>query len=162
MSDSDLLHRNTSASNTPPLQLYSNTHARNSIMRTSKLSTVHGSSGYQLRELIEYPPHKKGYVVSGRRIDDCLLCGDRFGHSGQGLYCSNACKQKASRIRAGRSANRHEAAQKAVRTKQSTSVEVICECCQLAFYVSGSSAGLQMYCTPACKQKAYRQRKVKP
>jgi hypothetical protein len=141
------------------LQSHRNTTAGN--MRTEPLPTVHnGNSGYLLRERITYPPNKRDYVISGRHISTCPVCGDRFGHmQTHAKYCSNACRVKAARIRAGRCSNRREAAQAAVHTKHSTNHRLTCQCCQREFWGNGFDAGLRLYCSDACKQKAYRQRK---
>lgn len=137
---------------------HQNTQASNkSIMKTQVLEPLNG----KLRELITYPPHKANFVISGKYIKTCEMCRDRYGAKAcHALYCSDACRVRASRVRAGRCSNRREAAQKTVHTKHSTNHLLICECCEREFYGNGYDVNIRKYCGDACKQKAYRQRRA--
>lgn len=136
--------------------LHQHTQASNkSIMKTQILEPYKGLK----RELITYPPHKANFIISGRYIFTCECCGDRYGAMAcHAKYCSDACRVRASRIRNGRCANRREAARKAADTKAWLSDKIVCECCGEEFG-RPRSQGLRMYCSNACKQKAYRQRR---
>jgi len=99
-----------------------------------------------------------------RRSRSCAHC-DKL-HRRHSQYCSNACKQAAYRKRkdpgAGDWSRKSERAQKAVRTKQSTYVELTCEHCGDKRSWTIASGALRRYCSDKCKQAAYRQRKALP
>lgn len=78
-------------------------------------------------------------------------------------YCSDACKMAAYRRRkdpqTGSRARRKERAAHAVETMRWLVHEFNCECCGQLVRVSKMEA-LRTYCSDACKQKAYRQRRA--
>jgi len=95
------------------------------------------------------------------RIKLCPICDKT--HQKNGKYCSNACKQKAYRLRinpkSGSIPSLRERAQKAVRTKRRTKIMFVCEYCGRDVEYSIAESALRIYCSNACKQKAYRERK---
>ena len=92
----------------------------------------------------------------------CDQCGKPIAAKRFVKYCSDACKMKAYRRRhdaqVGTPARNHERVKNAVRTKANTTVKDVCQQCGLDIYRNGNQA-LQLYCSDACKQKAYRARK---
>ena len=96
---------------------------------------------------------------------NCSTCDKLFAKKEtKQLYCSPACKQKAYRLSHGQRSDSwnvlRERARKGAETKAGMSVLKVCECCGAEFYATGNNYGLVMYCSPACKQKAYRARKL--
>lgn len=79
------------------------------------------------------------------------------------MYCSDACKQKAYRKRVDPevgSIHREKQRQTNIAiTKQMTTKELDCAVCGRHLHVSISHTNLA-YCSNACKQKAYRERKA--
>lgn len=93
---------------------------------------------------------------------NCDYCGRPIAAKRYVKYCSDACKMKAYRRRkdalVGTPIRNHERLHNAVRTKASTIIDCVCEMCGQAYTRDGNQA-LQMYCSDACKQKAYRARR---
>lgn len=85
-------------------------------------------------------------------------------HRRHSQYCSDACKQKAYRRRkdpgSGDWLRKSERAQKAVHTKQTTYVKLVCEHCGDERSWTIASGALRRYCSEKCKQAAYRRRKA--
>lgn len=93
----------------------------------------------------------------------CEFCGKGYRQvRSSSLYCSVACKQRAYRRRADPevgSVQRFEQRQMNIAiTKQMTTKTLNCACCGRKLEVGVNHTNL-MYCSNACKQKAYRQRK---
>lgn len=94
----------------------------------------------------------------------CEICGQGYKPGrGDSQYCSSACKQKAYRRRVDPevgSIHREKQRQTNIAiTKQMTTKTLNCECCGRKLEVSINHTNL-MYCSNACKQKAYRARKA--
>jgi len=81
-----------------------------------------------------------------------------------GRFCSKACKQKAYRRRAdpdvGTIQREKQRQTNIAITKQMTTKEMVCETCGRVLQIGVNHTNL-MYCSNACKQKAYRQRRNK-
>jgi len=98
-------------------------------------------------------------------IPKCPICGKRLFSAQHGyrdvrvdkVYCSSACKQKAYRQRCG--TDPVTARQRAVETKQGEEIIKSCAWCGEHF-VATVAAAKQKYCSAACKQAAYRARRV--
>lgn len=95
----------------------------------------------------------------------CEMCGRGYRAArSDARFCSNACKQRAYRRRADPDVGTiHREKQRQTNiaiTKQVTAKTVICETCGRPIHTSVLHTNL-MYCSPACKQKAYRQRKAR-
>lgn len=93
----------------------------------------------------------------------CEFCEKFFKPARQDArFCSDACKQKAYRRRADPEVGTiHREKQRQTNiaiTKQMTTKSLNCECCGRPLVVSVATTNL-IYCSNACKQKAYRQRK---
>lgn len=96
-----------------------------------------------------------------RYISECPVCHLFYTHDRRDkATCSDACKVKASRLRAGRADSPKAAAAKAVGTKRATIHEYACECCGREFRRDVLSGANVFYCSNACKQRAYRERKI--
>jgi len=105
-----------------------------------------------------------GYArgTSGRYMFQCPVCEKVFHAARRDAQaCSNACRQKAHRIAQGRATNRRNAAAAAAETKAAQVHELTCECCGRKFNRDGNAASNSRYCSNACKQKAYRDRRAK-
>jgi len=77
----------------------------------------------------------------------CVVCGDGFrGYSNRGKYCSQRCKNDAFITW-----RRNNTASKRARAK-------VCTIC--AAPLTQDSPKIKAYCSNACKQKAYRVRKL--
>lgn len=97
---------------------------------------------------------------------DCQFCGKLFRPARRdGRFCSQRCKQAAYRRRADPDVGTiHREKQRQTNiaiTKQMTTKEVVCETCGRLLVVGVNHTNL-MYCSAACKQKAYRLRKALP
>lgn len=97
----------------------------------------------------------------------CPVCGKSWFKSSEHdrrVYCSSACKQRAYRQRkdpmTGSLTNLRKRGAAAAATKHGMAKRVTCECCGEEFWASGNNYGMTFYCSKACKQKAYRQRKA--
>lgn len=102
--------------------------------------------------------------IKDYRSKPCMWCGKSFHVVRAGsMYCSKACKQKAYRRRVDPevgSIQREKQRQENIAiTKQITTKVLNCECCGRMLEVGINHTNL-MYCSDACKQKAYRQRKA--
>jgi len=79
------------------------------------------------------------------------------------MYCSDKCKQKAYRRRAdpdvGSISREKQRQENIYATKHIQSKQLECATCGRILVVSISYTNL-MYCSNACKQKAYRKRKA--
>lgn len=95
------------------------------------------------------------------RRKPCGSCGNL--HDRRGRYCSDACKQRAYRLRVdpqcGTYANRVNRAQSAARTKQRREVVIRCDECGGHVRYSLAETTNRKYCSDACKMRAYRKRK---
>lgn len=95
-------------------------------------------------------------VWTSRYLSICPICGLHYTHDRKGKKtCSDACRNKLSRVARGRAANRHDAQQRAVLTKASKTNEFTCPVCGKTFRRDGPSSNV-MYCSDACKMKAFR------
>lgn len=110
----------------------------------------------------DYPSYGHETLRGAVKIRSCTHC-DKIVRRKNSQYCSNACKQAAYRRRkdpeSGYWSRKSERAQKAVRTKQSTYVSLICEHCGDERGWTIASGALRRYCSDKCKQAAYRERK---
>ncbi len=98
-------------------------------------------------------------VWTARYLSVCPVCGLHFTHARKGkVTCSDACRVKAARIKAGRASSYKEAHKRMVETKTSTIIEHTCEMCGKEFRRDALAANV-VYCSNACKQRAYRERK---
>lgn len=92
----------------------------------------------------------------------CKFCGARFGASRfSARFCSARCRQADYRRRTKKAStpeSRAEAAQKGIETKRSQSIKASCAVCESDFWIDGTQTAA-IYCSPACRQKAYRERK---
>lgn len=93
----------------------------------------------------------------------CEFCGKFFKPARRdGRFCCDACKQKAYRRRFDPevgSVHREKQRQTNIAiTKQMTTKELNCATCGRSLVVGVNHTNL-MYCSDACKQKAYRARK---
>lgn len=95
----------------------------------------------------------------------CEFCGSPLpsGSRSSARFCSVKCKQAAYRRRAdpetGTIQREAERIRKSVQTKQATLIERTCGTCKHTFSVEATRINTE-YCSAACKQKAYRQRKA--
>jgi len=93
-------------------------------------------------------------------MGNCGHCGKAL--EGRGKYCGAACKQAAFRRRHGAFAvSPSERAVKAGATRAAKTYTLVCEHCGQNCTVNGNQARGARYCSPACKQAAYRERAVK-
>lgn len=93
----------------------------------------------------------------------CEMCDKFFKPARRdGRFCSNACKQKAYRRRVdpevGSIHREKQRKDNIAITKQLKTKKLECACCGRPLEVSIRYTNL-MYCSNACKQKAYRQSK---
>lgn len=94
----------------------------------------------------------------------CIMCDKLFKpHRRDARFCSTACKQKAYRRRADPevgSIHREKQRQTNIAiTKQERVKTLTCAVCGATIRCSVLHTNL-IYCSAACKQKAYRQRKA--
>lgn len=94
----------------------------------------------------------------------CEMCGHGYQPArSDSRFCSDACKQKSYRRRVDPevgSVHREKQRQTNIAiTKQMTTKTLNCACCGRPLEVGINHTNL-MYCSAACKQKAYRQRKT--
>lgn len=89
----------------------------------------------------------------------CPICGKSMSFNSRrtNYYCSAACKQKAYRQKHGIGSTKEEHYRKVIETKRSQDIHVTCQECDRSFMVDQTKAAT-MYCSAACKQKAYRAR----
>jgi predicted nucleic acid-binding Zn ribbon protein len=99
----------------------------------------------------------------------CLVCRRRFGaRRADAKYCSAACRQKAKRRRDDKLAPWEDArgrvsdggVQARIEGRRNTIHELTCIQCGRVFHTDGLGAG-RLYCSNACRQAAYRERKRK-
>lgn len=93
----------------------------------------------------------------------CKWCDHPFRKTrSDAKFCSDACKQKAYRRRAdpavGSVAREMQRQQKIKTTKRERQKRIVCETCGWEFERSIIETN-RMYCSDACKQRAYRQRR---
>lgn len=95
------------------------------------------------------------------RIRSCQMC-DKV-HRRDSQYCSDACKQKAYRRRkdpqSGSWQRRQQRAQQAARSKHRWQTRITCQHCGETVVYSVAESTNRRYCTNACKQAAYRERR---
>ncbi len=93
---------------------------------------------------------------------NCAFCGRTIAAKRNIKFCSDACKMKDYRRRkdalVGTPIRNTERLKNAVITKSSQLVEYLCPTCGNTYHRSGLEP-LREYCSDACKQKAYRQRR---
>ena len=99
-----------------------------------------------------------------QRYKSCEMCGHSFKLVRDGsMYCSKKCKQAAYRRRVdpdvGSISREKQRQENIATTKQMTTKELDCAECGRHLHVSINFTNL-MYCSAACKQKAYRKRKL--
>jgi ferredoxin len=92
----------------------------------------------------------------------CEQCGKGYKKfSSHQRYCSDECRFKAYRRRkdnqVGSSERARQQKEKRVSTMRSELKDVVCEQCGISFKAEVIRTSL-MYCSNACKQKAYRER----
>lgn len=95
----------------------------------------------------------------------CAYCEQQievWGGAHPKKYCSDACKQAAYRRSKdpliGSEGRKTARIRASVETKAMTLKNVVCACCGKEFSRSISETNL-MYCSFACRQRAYRDRK---
>jgi len=98
------------------------------------------------------------------RYKTCEMCEHYFRPTRRDArFCSQACKQKAYRRRADPemgTVHREKQRQTNIAiTKQTKIKTIVCDTCGREFVRTILHTN-QIYCTPACKQKAYRQRQA--
>jgi len=92
----------------------------------------------------------------------CMVCGKSYEFNKQktNCYCSPACKQEAYRQRKGiipTQATKEQHYRKVIETKRTQEVNIYCAVCNRHIIVDQTRTNT-IYCSPACKQSAYRQR----
>lgn len=91
----------------------------------------------------------------------CQNCGRSMSWQKQ-KWCSDACKMQAYRRRkdslVGSIERNAQRIKKSVETKQNTLKEVTCRICSKVFTIEQAKTNT-IYCSNACSQKAYRQRR---
>lgn len=95
----------------------------------------------------------------------CEWCGNRFLNASNSTvikYCSSACKQAAYRDSKRKKPRGYQPdtspVEKAIETKTEQDRLFTCQQCGMGFEVNGLQHGSK-YCSRACQQKAYRQRR---
>jgi hypothetical protein len=96
--------------------------------------------------------------ASGKHLLVCEHCGEGFYAARRDArYCSDNCRVAGNRAKQPKR-KRAESAAAALETKRAQAIQKTCEVCGHSFWIDGTQTA-QMYCGPACRQKAYRQRK---
>lgn len=84
----------------------------------------------------------------------CEICGDEFtAKRSDARYCSGTCQRQGYRRKRG-AKSREEAQRENAERKKATFVTVLCNQCGKA-YESNKQGRLALYCSDACRQKAY-------
>lgn len=130
-----------------------------------KASEQHKQQSYGHTALPRYLPKTlpryEYTALPEKKIKLCSHCDKTHYRNSQ--YCSNACKQAAYRKRhdpeTGIWKRKRERAQKAAWTKQSTLTTIVCEHCGDERRLSVAECTNRRYCSNACKQASYRERK---
>lgn len=138
-------------------------HDRNGIMFVTRLTRyIYGAmllllARYVTNEVnVMSESNKSKFVV-------CAYCGKvTVRLSAREKYCSDACRMAAYRRRKNPAIDTREY-EAAIRQKQMSSKrcqrhEGLCMTCGAAIAFDGTRTATQ-YCSPACKQKMYRERK---
>lgn len=126
--------------------------------------TVTGTHRYTCQQAARYGhaalpgAAKKKPVLRFRPCQECEQLHERNSQ-----YCSNACKQAAYRRRrdpgTGLRSRRQQRSDNAARTKAWIQRRLVCEHCEREFTISLAESTNRRYCSNACKQAAYRERK---
>jgi len=95
--------------------------------------------------------------------DNCVLCNQRLNGGLLQKYCSNACRQRAYRLRidadCGSTTRRRDRAGRAARSRQSTTIRYTCKACGLA-KTKTNAEGNRVFCSDTCRQKSHRAKKT--
>ena len=91
-------------------------------------------------------------------MKECELCGAEL-ESKRAKYCSDTCRQTAHRRRIGKGTiwAQRQGIKKGIETRAAQVILFTCAECG----IEGTHTGLQghtVYCSDACRQKAYRKR----
>jgi hypothetical protein len=101
----------------------------------------------------------KTYVhfCANRMCEEAFTCTNK-----RQKYCSSACRQAAYEARIDPEVKywrrKQARAQKIVESRRGNFQHIVCVHCQQPFKRSNNEA-LRIYCSPACRQAAYRERK---
>jgi ferredoxin len=96
----------------------------------------------------------------GKYLFQCRHCGRGF-RAGRldAKYCGASCRVASKRPGKQTRAQQRAAIDAGLETKRAQSINKTCEVCGASYWVDGTQTA-SMYCGAACRQKAYRQRKM--